>query len=608
MNTFNIQINFQFFRFTRPYQPIRSSRPRPTPEPVFIENIVIRDLYTSVDNVSHSFDDNLQRAQNAFVTSTQKPLRETSFLRDSKKKWSSQENLTKQTVNQQHRHASKSQNNQPKQTIYMNSNKTIHMSMEKMLTLAGYNNHNNNNMKADDRLPVVELKPFLSSTNKEWIPAKSRAWEEEMGVGSHQHPQMINRTRSYELLSCSEYPDPQKLDTPRPMDGVCAKAFPVGGERKSVHPKSREVAEGTVIQREVSFVPKPEREKTTTEDIRQHALYNQYPPFSFISRELTEYDVKRQQTIRVKGNKMDKLPPENNMYMNTWQQYKSSSSIKPKTNVKPQERPVNNIENSYLDGGIYDSFDRSVTLPSITVRPAGSGHGFVRQANNNHKPGYRLGVINSLDVMSMCGKPLKIEQTLTNHLKVTLRQLKRTKDSTFMQNSPVITRERSIYNKKNDSVGAPTIGEISIREARKSNSCLSGSHSAPVKRAKSHSKSRSDHQSRATSYLYDSGFEENSNDRKSVPCASPTKSLNRNSRMQMNDAINEDVTMGDDDEIDREGDSKKQENDQPERPTTSPVNEQVRYNKLTLCHNDPFTGHQYIVSYGKGPIICNINF
>ena len=411
-------------------------------------------------------------------------------------------------------------------------------SVDNIMTAVMYNGYHKKDHALggkEDKLPVVELKPFISSTKKEWRPSRSWAWGEEPIT----HQNIQNLSSSVDSLG---YPDLHKLETtPRFVEEICAKAFQLPCERKALHPKVKDVADGTVIQKEVSFVPKVEREKTTVEEIKNATMYGQYSAYGYISREMTEVDVRRHQKIQVHGSKMDKgNTAQNKYYQKRWEKYQSKSAVEKSHQVEKQEVTsivqTNGKENTYLDNRIYDCFDRATTLPSITVKavsqnkkpkPVKEPAPRKKSARFGLSPGYRLGVVNSLDVMSMCGKPLKIEQNLTNHLKSTLEQIKRTKDTSFLP--PKTTTSEKIINQKMEIGSVPTIGEMHISEARRSNGVVS-SQSAPVYRSKS-LKSTSDvrNLSRATTMYNDSGFEGSSDHR-----LSPTKSSQWSTKLPQN--------------------------------------------------------------------------
>ena len=330
---------------------------------------------------------------------------------------------------------------------------------EKMVTVA---NNNNNVSDVDGKLPVVELKPFITSTKKEWRPANS--WVDAFEIDAFFPPaipcnnniitgtpqsnvvtstnnnnQSASRsnnnktqaqqetTQYYEQLG---YPHPQRL-TPRVPDGICAKAFPVTGERQAPHPRQKDIPEGSGSNRE-SFVPKLEREKSTAEVVGMNATLAHEQQQQRTYTEIEE--MTSQRSLKVSGKQYRDMPKKRaKIYYEPWQIYKMNRA-KPDPNAESaaifsrMQVRAQALQSAYLDEYIYDYFDRTVALPSISVTSAGqkrhqntrrtksmytkrpshsdqcpaSPAPTRRSSSSTGQRGYRLGVVNSLDVLSLC--------------------------------------------------------------------------------------------------------------------------------------------------------------------------------------------------------------
>ena len=189
-----------------------------------------------------------------------------------------------------------------------------------------------------DKLPVVELKPFITSTKKEWRPSNSwvdcldfdGSLNSSVAAASGPHPAAqppAAQSRQtapppgqepalppgyYQQMG---YPNPQRL-TPRVTDGICAKAFPVTGERLAAHPKQKDLPDGSGSNRE-SFVPKPEREKSTAELVGSGSSPN--IPTTFMQRSLTEVEIQKQRDMRVDGVQYKEMPvKKGKIYYEPW--------------------------------------------------------------------------------------------------------------------------------------------------------------------------------------------------------------------------------------------------------------------------------------------------
>lgn len=312
---------------------------------------------------------------------------------------------------------------------------------------------------ASDGLSVIELKPF---TQKQWHPANSlpAAYTPRTAYSVGMSPR---RTRWYpEATSVVVSPrDPPELES------TARQVFLTSGTRSQNHPRTRDLRLGG--QQPQAFVPKLERENTTTHDIRSSCAPIRNEPDA-------------QQSMLVLGRKMDKLPSRpGSIYAPPWDYYQSSrntsAAVPGLSNANTPQSADRELAYVYLDETIYDVFDRSQTLPSINVLPMrrrrrrrgrreqrepspGSGTSSRRSSGRrSRQEAYRLGVANALDVFSRFGQPLFVERQISFQLKNTMRRLRRNRDT-----SPVSSASQSLPSTERfDSGIVPTVGEAMIR-------------------------------------------------------------------------------------------------------------------------------------------------
>ena len=319
---------------------------------------------------------------------------------------------------------------------------------------------------ASDGLPVVELKPF---TQKQWRPAHSLPTAYNYTSRTAYSVGMTPRRSRWYPESSSVVVSPRDPPEQEPTT-----------RRSQNHPRTRDLHLGG--QQPQAFVPKLEREKTTTLDIRSSCA-----PV----RNLPE----TKPSMLVHGRKMDKLPSRpDSIYAPPWDYYQSSrepsvavpgvsSANTPQPVAVPGVSSVNTpqpvdreLAYVYLDETIYDDFDRSHTLPSINVVPMrrrrrrgrrpqrepspGSGGSSRRNSGRrSRQEAYRLGVANALDVFSRFGQPLFVERQISFQLKNTMRRLRRNRDT-----SPVSSAGQSQPSTERfDTSIVPTVGEAMIR-------------------------------------------------------------------------------------------------------------------------------------------------
>ena len=304
-----------------------------------------------------------------------------------------------------------------------------------------------------DGLPIIELKPF---TQKQWRPANSLP------------SAYISRTAYTFGMSPRRtkwYPEPTSVVvSPRDSDPPPSQrpAITTTDNRPPNHPKTRNVAMG--VQQPQAFVPKLEREKTTTLDIRSSSSAPN-----------------GNESMLVHGRKVDTAPTSRpcSIYAPPWTYYQSSRGTPVTAPHTSDPNTPHSASEAYmhLDKTIYDSFDRSHTLPSINVRPLAmrrrrrarmsqqestpdSGTSSRRSSGRRSRQhGYRLGVANALDVFSRVGQPLFIERQITFQLKNTMRRLRRNRDT-----SPVSSTGQSVPSTERfDHSIVPTVGEAMIR-------------------------------------------------------------------------------------------------------------------------------------------------
>ena len=304
-----------------------------------------------------------------------------------------------------------------------------------------------------DGLPIIELKPF---TQKQWRPANSlpSAYISRTAYAIGMSPR---RTRWYSEPT-SVVVSPRESEPPPSQ----RQAITTTDNRPQNHPKTRNMPLG--VQQPQGFVPKLEREKTTTLDIRSSSG----APTG-------------NEPMLVHGRKVDNRAPSRpcSIYAPPWTYYQSSRGTSVTAPLTSNTNIPHLADEAYmhLDKTIYDSFDRSHTLPSINVRPVAmrrrrrarmsqqestpeSGSSSRRSSGRRSRHhGYRLGVANALDVFSRVGQPLFVERQITFQLKNTMRRLRRNRDT-----SPVSSAGQSVPSTERfDHSIVPTVGEAMIR-------------------------------------------------------------------------------------------------------------------------------------------------
>ena len=323
-----------------------------------------------------------------------------------------------------------------------------------------------------DRLPVVELRPF---TKKQWRPSKSVP---DPDVDRRPFTSIRSALSSRGVpFEAAGYPDPdrQVTITPRVHVGPSPRSVVASPERRTQHPPVRESREIYVEydpwrarsrhpDHPDGFVPKVERERSTVAEVQTgNSVCTQY---SCLKRAITEGDTRRQQVMRVHGRRIDHQPHKaNSLYGDIEDYYRltksctapSSETLQSDDRALEIRRQRNQatdgvrvrmatIQTAYLDESIYDVFDRSNTLPSIRVRkaplksrkryPEDGDSSRRSSAQRNHVPAYRLGVTNSLHLMSHIGKPVSVEYKLSDELRTALSSLRRNKDNGSIISGP----------------------------------------------------------------------------------------------------------------------------------------------------------------------------
>ena len=295
---------------------------------------------------------------------------------------------------------------------------------------------------AAERLPVVELKPFMS---KQWRPCKSVADAcETRSLPSSLNGYGPRKAGPGSVTSDAEAEVKKLVESPR-SNNLQNKAL--SKKTFSIHPKTQ--GDSISVDSQQAFATNFHREKSTLDEIRNGGSK---VVFSCLRRALSELDLRKQQDMKVHGRKLEDVPNKGNVtYADSWGYYKrktanntaDASVTQSLPNPDSMDRLCLHLEDMelipHMDESIYDAFDRSSTLPSINVRNAPmkvrrprTERGLRQKSGKiRQKSGYRLGVANSLDVLSHYGKPVEVEQHLSNDLKRTIKQIKKTKDLSF---------------------------------------------------------------------------------------------------------------------------------------------------------------------------------
>ena len=291
-----------------------------------------------------------------------------------------------------------------------------------------------------EKLPVVELKPFMS---KQWRPCKSipdfydnRSLPSTLGNGTPR------KTGPGSLISDAEAEIKKLNETSRSIQGDDRRTY---ATRRTASLPPRPQTEGISIDGEQAFATYLDRQRYTVDEIKNGGSKI---VFSCFRRAMSDLDLSKLQDIRIRGRKMEDLPPKGgNMYADPWEYYKCNKTYTIPNGSVSLSLPnpdaldnmylrLENVECAYMDESIYDAFDRSSTLPSINVRNAPMKIKRPRTERGRRQPsgkvvqksGYKLGVANSLDVLSHYGRPVEVEEHLSNQLKRTINQIKKTKD------------------------------------------------------------------------------------------------------------------------------------------------------------------------------------
>lgn len=310
-----------------------------------------------------------------------------------------------------------------------------------------------------DKLPVVELRPFVTQ-HQQWLPSKSRPdfydrSQTSLSFGSHKSALSF---RSYELDRMGTV----VMETPR-----------VGTEKPTVQ---RSVSSSAALPSSVpSKQPKAhtfaviEKQKTMFEDL-DNGINSPNREYTFFTPQY-DSDLNQEEAIFVKGHKFqnDQKDSQSYYYTSHWQSCQSTKSEParigrhgghtPRSNATTIEHlrtRIEHLENSCTNDNIYDSFDRAHTLPSLSVNRAPMRR---RRPRNDRQPSakvpgavpYRLGVANSLEVLSHFGQPARVERHLISQLKNTINQLRRTKDGMSMFGGPRVLYKAEIGSTPGES-------------------------------------------------------------------------------------------------------------------------------------------------------------
>ena len=344
-----------------------------------------------------------------------------------------------------------------------------------------------------ERLPVVEICPFM---NQQWRPSRSL-------------PDCDRSTTSMSTNSFSEY---RGSPFPNPtMLGLLHKqrAMQEFGSRCSLNGKRPEGVklmprEGKPVDTSHpgTYVSVNNRGKTTMKDIQDKIQGNQ--SFVYMQDSPRHEQINCHPIMHIEGRKVERMPPKLSMfYMTPWEYYRINGSYQ----IPPHRSPngvesVRNeqsviyegdmqypaMENIHIDDTIYDTFDRSNTLPSIRFTNAPIRKKYnqrqrqstVRSTSGSSALGssktsvIRLGVANSLDVLRHFGQPATVETNVSMHLKHTMNQLRRTQNpkitlSGLPIQSPSVSTISSTKPIGLRSSGIPTQGEVMIRAGIEAN-------------------------------------------------------------------------------------------------------------------------------------------
>ena len=313
---------------------------------------------------------------------------------------------------------------------------------------------------ASDRLPVVEITPF---SHRQWQPSRSLPHFYDRSATSMSNSSNVGNKGG-------SFPDPAALGLLQQQKATeFGSRSSLNGERRdALRPRLRE-GKPMDISHPGTFISAIDREKTTIEDMNSSTVQGNQP-FICLHKSFSESDMLRRREMRVQGKRMEDMPPKLSMfYVSPWEYYRMhrpynipaglapggpTAAQKATSIIDELEMRYEALENVYIDDSIYDTFDRSNTLPSIRVTNAPTRRkrnrkqqrqqqqqqqqqsqestamstGSLSAPTSSKSPVYRLGVANSLDVLRHFGRPARVENHLTTHLKHTLNQLRRTQD------------------------------------------------------------------------------------------------------------------------------------------------------------------------------------
>ena len=365
-----------------------------------------------------------------------------------------------------------------------------------MLEVSGINKLHGLTGGTEEKLPVVELRPFLQHS---WRPSNSVAPVEKSSINYN----LVPRKTYY---SSSSYLDASGT-TPKKSDD-CLRVHTNAALRRG------------------KTVPSPDKQPLVSQDLREKSILGEmkyanstwstgqsiyqeeqkcdrhgqsnYKNESVIYSSELPSDVGESE-IKIQGRHMGL--DTNTMYTRPWNFYRMShatgsghSSKAPITGhvtLSGMYMHIDQIPNTFMDQKIYDAFDRSKTLPSIKV-----GNAPMRRrkhldkldttdTNMDHRSSpiqqpkaYRLGVTNTLDFLQQFGKPAHVEKHLTIELKNALDIMRKTRDPNGAVVHNISQKNNTVPSKY---IGSPTKGENSIKTGLHSNTKTSSGITKSVK-------------------------------------------------------------------------------------------------------------------------------
>ncbi len=281
-----------------------------------------------------------------------------------------------------------------------------------------------------ERLPVVELKPFMC---KEWRPRKSTYHSSKDQAFVHGQ----RRTHCYKHDTESDIRTWNESPTWHQLQGR-------GPETIILFPKNPPINNSNS-----SSIQPHGHGSDKDQGSRDNVKYSAKSASIGLSKKASSSDsnlADRLQDFNVQGKKMEDLPPL---------KFASVKENAVKKSDEPSENRHDAVNGSFegasgakqdcvlnrednlqqladLGRAIYDQFDHCVSLPSIQVgtapikmkRPRTQGGSYQRSRLVTPKPAYRLGVVNSLEILSHHGRPIGVEKQISAHLKSTISQIK----------------------------------------------------------------------------------------------------------------------------------------------------------------------------------------